>query len=65
MKLFVGASNNHLVKELANEFVALFEAVMATLWATFLDSLPAKATECLIALEAIVGIRDKVEANRA
>ena len=65
VKLLIWACDNHLVKKLANEFMTLFEAVMATVRALFLDSLPAEATERLITLEAIKRIRDKVEANRA
>ena len=65
VKLLIGACDNHLVKELADEFVTLFEAVMATVRTLFLDSFSAESTERLITLEAIKGICDKVEANRA
>ena len=65
MKLLIGAGDNHLVKQLANEFMSLFEAVMTTLRTLFLDSFPTETTKRLITLEAIEGIRNEVEANGA
>ena len=65
MKLLIGASDNHLVKQLANEFMSLFEAVMATLRTLFLDSFSTETTKRLITLEAIEGISNEVEANGA
>ena len=64
MKLLIGACDNHLIKKLADEFVTLFEAVMATVRTLFLDSFSAQSTERLITLEAVKGICDKVEADR-
>ena len=65
MKLLIGACDNHLVKQLANEFMSLFEAVMTALRTLFLYSFPTETTKRLITLEAIEGIRNEVEANGA
>ena len=65
VKLLIGTCYDHLIEELANEFMTFFEALMATIRTLFFDSLTTEATKCLITLEAVVGICDEVEANRA
>ena len=63
--LLVRAAQDHLVQELTHKLVTLLETVVSTLRTVISDPLLALSTQCLIALQAVVGICHQVKAHRA
>ena len=63
--LLVRAAEDHLVQQLAHKLVALLKPVVPALRTGISDPLLALAAQCLITLQAVMRIRDQVEAHRA
>ena len=63
--LLVWTAHDHLVQKLTHKLVTLLETVVSALRTVISDPLLALATQCLIALQAVVGICHQVKAHRA